>query len=122
MRASEELLADFARTGSERSFSELVARHVDLVYATALRTANGDKHLAQDISQMVFADLVRKAGELEPGTIVPGWLYRHTRFTAAKVIRGEKRRQIREVQAVQQIDMCSEPEEDWLNGALDVAL
>ena len=36
------LLRDYARHGSEASFSELVSRYLDLVYSTALRQVNGD--------------------------------------------------------------------------------
>src|SRR6186997_1160648 len=54
---SEELLGDFARNRSEAAFRELVQRHLPLVYNTAVRVANGDQHLAEDIAQMVFTDL-----------------------------------------------------------------
>ena len=49
------LLRQFARTGDDGPFREVVARHFDLVYSVALRQVNGDLHLAQDIAQMVFS-------------------------------------------------------------------
>ena len=48
MRSDTELLEDFARLGSQSSFSELVGRHVSLVHGAALRILNGDAHLAED--------------------------------------------------------------------------
>jgi len=64
MTPDAELLAVFARTRSEDAFAELVRRHVNLVYSTALRRVNGDTHLAQDVSQAVFADLAQRASSL----------------------------------------------------------
>jgi DNA-directed RNA polymerase specialized sigma24 family protein len=80
------------QTGSERAFRELVERHVDLVYSTALRKVAGDSHLAQDITQTVFCDLARKASALPSGVILAGWLYRHTCLKSAETIRAERRR------------------------------
>ena len=37
MTDSQTLLAQYARTGSEPAFGELVSRYIDLVYSTALR-------------------------------------------------------------------------------------
>jgi len=51
-----ELLRRYAETNSESAFTELVERHLALVYSAALRQVNGDAHLAQDVVQTVFAD------------------------------------------------------------------
>jgi len=64
MTPDTELLRRFDRTNSEDAFGELVQRHVNLVYAAALRQVNGDAHLAKDVAQSVFTDLARKAGSL----------------------------------------------------------
>src|SRR4051812_153329 len=61
---SEALLARFASDSAEDSFAELVRRHLPMVYRTALRLTRGDAHLAEDVSQIVFADLWRKARNL----------------------------------------------------------
>jgi prepilin-type processing-associated H-X9-DG protein len=87
-----ELLARFAGEGCETSFSQLVARHLDFVHAAALRMVAGDRHLAQDVAQVVFIDLARKAGALPRGVVLAGWLYEATRFAAAKAVRIEQRR------------------------------
>lgn len=96
----QTLLADYAGTGSEAAFRELVARHLDLVYSTAVRLLGGDTATAQDVAQTVFVDLARMAKSLSREVRLGGWLHRHTCFVAAKTLRGERRRQSRERQAV----------------------
>ena len=81
---------------SNAAFREIVTRHADLVYASALRQARSPE-LARDIAQTVFSDLVRKAPALAqslPDTAsLVGWLYRSTRFEAHTQMRDERRRQ-----------------------------
>ncbi len=96
-----QLLQQYTRERSESAFGELVTRHIDLVYSVALRVAGGDSHLAQDVTQTVFLDLACKAGSLPPEAILAGWLYRHAWFTAAKMVRTERRRKIREQTAME---------------------
>ena len=101
MSESQRLLAEYANTGSELAFRELLTRYVDLVYSTALRLVGGDAHLAQDVTQTVFADLARKAGTLGKGVMLGGWLHHHAIYVASTTVRGERRRQQRERQAVE---------------------
>src|SRR6267154_660763 len=101
MTDSQNLLAEYARTGSDAAFRELVTRYVDLVYSTALRLVNGDTHRAEDVAQTVFIDLARMARTLSGDVMPGGWLHRHTCFVAANIMRGERRRQHRERQAVE---------------------
>ena len=107
---SQQLLADYVESGSERAFQELVARYVDLVYSTAFRLVEGDSHRAQDVAQMVFVDLARLAPTLSPNPQLGGWLHRHTCFVARTVMRGERRRQARERQAVEMSTLDNHPE------------
>jgi len=95
------LLKQFAKNGSEPAFAELVSRHVNLVYSTALRNV-GDAHAAQEIAQAVFIILARKANSLSMHTVLSGWLYQTTRLTAANYLRTEIRRQKREQEAYMQ--------------------
>jgi RNA polymerase sigma factor (sigma-70 family) len=98
---SQQLLADYATNGSETAFRELVTRYIDLVFSTALRLVEGDVHRAQETAQAVFIDLARQAPKLSPETTLGGWLHRDTCFIAAKVMRGERRRHLRERQAAE---------------------
>ena len=101
MTDSQTLLADYVQSGSDAAFRELVTRYVDLVYSTALRLVDGDSHQAEDVAQTVFVDLARTARTLSGEVKLGGWLHRHTCFVAAKTMRGERRRQSRERQAVE---------------------
>ncbi len=96
MKADAELLRDYAQDGSEGAFTELVERHLPLVYAAALRKTGGDAELARDICQTVFFDLARKARSLAGHELLIGWLFTATRFHAATALRGIRRRQHRE--------------------------
>ncbi len=101
MTDSRQLLADYARNGSEEAFRELVTRYLSLVYSAAIRLVGGDAHLAQDVAQAVFVDLARKARTLPGDVRLGGWLHRDTCFVAAKTMRSERRRQSRERHAVE---------------------
>src|SRR5687768_14510857 len=99
MNDDAELLRRYVEEGADDAFAELVQRHVNFVYSAALRQLNGDAHLAADATQLVFTDLVRKAGTLAGHRILAGWLFTSTRFATAKLVRGERRRQAREAEA-----------------------
>jgi DNA-directed RNA polymerase specialized sigma24 family protein len=64
-------------------------------------SADGDADLAKDVSQTVFVDLAKAARTLPENVMLDGWLHRHTCFVAATLMRGERRRQARERQAVE---------------------
>ena len=93
------LLRRFAQTRCEAAFAELVRRHLDFVYGTALRQVHGDHALARDVSQLVFCDLARKAPGMDPSLVLVGWLHTAVRFTAAKAVRTAVRRRQRETTA-----------------------
>ena len=94
-----DLLRRYAADRDEAAFAELVRRHLDLVHSAALRQLNGDAHLAQDATQLVFVDLARKAAALARHRVLAGWLFTSTRFAAAKLVRTERRRVARETHA-----------------------
>ena len=96
MTEDSELLRCYAEEKSETAFAELVKRRVGLVYSVALRQVGGDAHLAQDVTQRVFADLARKAAALAGRPVLSGWLYRSAQFAASDVVRSERRRRVRE--------------------------
>lgn len=109
MMEDAELLRRFAATRSEEAFAELVRRHLDRVYAVALRQVGGDGHLAQDVAQKVFTALARKAPALAERAVIGGWLYRTTQFTAIDVVRAERRRRAREQEAQTMNELTSDP-------------
>src|SRR6266487_555142 len=113
MTDTGELLRQFVKDRSDRAFGDLVKCHVDLVYSTALRKLGGDTHLAQDITQTVFADLARKARSLPPDVVLGGWLYRDTCFRASEAVRKERRRQMREQTAVEMNALNDDSEPQW---------
>ena len=101
MTDGQQLFAQYVETGSETAFRDLVASYVDLVYSAAVRLVNGDIHLAEDVTQVVFTDLASKARSLSGEVRLGGWLHRHTCFVASKTLRSERRRRARERQAVE---------------------
>jgi RNA polymerase sigma factor (sigma-70 family) len=123
------LLRQYAEGHSQAAFTALVERHVNLVYATALRRV-GNPQAAEEITQAVFVILARKAKSLAGGwqrrlvaavrlggdggvaaTPLSGWLYQTARLTAANYQRGEIRRQRREQEAYMQ-SLLNEPATD----------
>ncbi len=117
-----QLLQEYAARRSETAFRELTERHLNLVYSAALRQVN-DPQLAEEICQSVFILLARKAGDLKPGIVLAGWLFRTTRFVAARARRGELRRQRREQEAFEMHQLVA-PDQIWprLAPVLDEAL
>ena len=69
-----QLLAEYASAGSQAAFAQLVARHIDMVYAVCLRRLR-DSAEAEDATQYVFISLAQKARAVRQGTLVAGWLF-----------------------------------------------
>ena len=126
-KSDAALLRQYAGQSDEAAFREIVVRHTDLVYASALRQV-GVPDLARDIAQSVFTDLARKApslaGALPENASLVGWLYRGARFAALNQLRDDRRRQARERQAMQHFDPASDtaPEWDQVQPVLDEAM
>ncbi len=115
MNTDAELLRRYIAQKSEPAFTELVQRHIGLVYSVALRRVGGDAHLAEDVAQKVFADLARKAASLLERASLSGWLFASTHLASAAVVRREQRRKTRETEAhLMQTTLSSDASDpDW---------
>lgn len=100
MSTDAELLRRYIQERSETAFTELVQRHLNLVYFAALRQVGGDAHRARDVAQTVFTDLARKARALTDRATLSGWLHTSTRFAAAKLRRADTSRKHYEQEAM----------------------
>ena len=109
------LLRSYAVEGSERAFTQLVSRKVDLIYSVALRQVGGDPHLAAEVTQAVFVDLASKAKRLKASTTLTGWLYRSAIFESKKLwrrqVRGRRRQQ--EGYEMQTLQASDDSGNDW---------
>lgn len=115
MTDDAELLLRFAREGAQDALAEIVRRHIDFVYQTALREVGGNAHSAADVTQEVFLHVARKAGSLAGHRVLKGWLFMTARYLAANLVRAEQRRRRREekAHAMQTIDNDPAGSADW---------
>lgn len=94
--AEADLLAEFAGKKSEAAFTELVRRHLPMVFGVCRRVL-GDDHSAQDAAQAVFLTLARKADSLRREQALGGWLH-HVALCAARKERTARERRLRREQ------------------------
>jgi RNA polymerase sigma factor (sigma-70 family) len=102
------LLSRFAKAKDERAFTELVRRHLDMVHGVCLRRT-GNRPLAEELVQNVFASLARKAGSLKPEVLVVGWLHRAAHFESLSAFRSESSR-LRKMKEFMDFQPQTEPE------------
>ena len=99
-----EFVREYARRQSELAFETIVSRYVNLVYSAAMRQVR-DPHLAEEITQVTFIILARKAHTLGRRTILASWLHRTAVFVAADALKTQRRRVQREQEALMQSEM-----------------
>jgi RNA polymerase sigma factor (sigma-70 family) len=118
-----QLLREFVDNRSESAFAQLVTAHVDMVYSAALRQVRTHE-LAEEVTQIVFIILAKKAGKLTPGVIFPAWLHKTARFTAINILKTEARRKSYERKAAQMFSEIPEVDSNWnqLSPMLDAAI
>jgi RNA polymerase sigma factor (sigma-70 family) len=125
MTDDAELLHRYAETHAEDAFAEFVGRHINLVYAAAVRRLQGDTHGAADITQQVFVAAAQRASNLARHPRLTAWLHAATRNAATNLMRNEHRRREREREAHQTGELMAAPNAaDWeqLHPLLDAAI
>ena len=95
-----ERLQRFAQQGEQPAFTDVVRRHLDLVFATALRKLE-DPGAAQEVAQNVFTVLARKAWQFAPDDSLPAWLHKTTLLESKSWLRRELRRRRHEQTAAE---------------------
>jgi RNA polymerase sigma factor (sigma-70 family) len=117
-----ELLAELARNRDPDLFRQLMQRHMDFVYAAAVRQS-ANQTAAQDITQAVFLLLWQRVGTLKPGTTIKGWLFNATRYVVANARRGEARRTAHEREAAaMRFERIDQPKTPEISDVLDDAI
>lgn len=76
----------------EAAVARLLALHGDLVFSTALRILDGQRMLAEEVAQTVFAIMARKAATLRHHPSLAAWLHRAAVLEALHVRRRERTR------------------------------
>jgi RNA polymerase sigma factor (sigma-70 family) len=109
-RQDFDRLQRFTREGEESAFADLVRRHQDLVFATALRKVE-DSGVAQEVTQNVFAALARKAWQFGPDDSLPAWLHKAALLESMSWLRGELSRR-RRVQTAIELGTTMNPPEN----------
>jgi RNA polymerase sigma factor (sigma-70 family) len=123
MMDESSLLWAYAHLRDEAAFAQIVGRHFDGVYSSALRRVGGDAHLAKDVAQEVFAALARNASKVSSHPVLSAWLFTTTRNIAAYKVRQERRRKTREREASAMHESssqeCTETEWSQIGPGLD---
>jgi RNA polymerase sigma factor (sigma-70 family) len=118
-------MRDVVERQDETAFKWLVERYLPVVLGAAMRRCNGDRMLAQDVTQDVFIRFAERLPRLRSDERIGAWLHRAATFRAGDVMRSEQRRTRREDVAAERLALDQLPESDrWeqLAPELDAAL
>lgn len=105
-----ELLQRYVKEGSQAAFAELAGRHMNMVYGACLREV-GDRALAEDVTQVVFLLLARRAPHLRADTTLAGWLFQTARLASKNALKRERRRAARERRAHEMAEQRAQAEQ-----------
>ncbi|MDQ3815722.1 MAG: sigma-70 family RNA polymerase sigma factor [Armatimonadota bacterium] len=100
------LLREYVEDGSQAAFARLVERYSNLVYSTCLRELRNPS-LAEDVTQVVFILLAKKARQMNEGVVLSGWLFNTARYASKNALKQEARRQYREYKAAEAMMQAS---------------
>ena len=89
-RRDEELVLEYAETGNQPAFEELVKKYEREIYHY-LRSNLGDTHLAEDAFQATFLQLHLKCHQFEPDRRLRPWLYTIANNQATDLLRRNRR-------------------------------
>ncbi len=107
-----QLLLQYTRQGSQAAFSQIVARHLNFVY-TVCRRETGDAALAEDVTQVVFLILARKARLLRAESSLSGWLFQTARFASKNARRREAHRKMQEQAVAEHLPLSPNKNALW---------
>ncbi len=110
--ADAQLLARYASSRDGAAFEALVGRHGPMVLATC-RAVLRDEHDVEDAFQATFLVLARKAGSIEGGDALGGWLHRVAYRVSIRATAQAGRRRRKEAEAAAMAtEVVSRPEPD----------
>ncbi len=119
------LLREYVINNSEAAFEALVSRYLHFVHSAAMRQVH-DPQMAEEVAQVVFIILAKKAGRINDRTILSGWLFKTTRFVALTQTRATTRRRQYEqklhMQSEDQFNTPDQPIWEQISPLLDEAL
>ena len=87
-----DLISRYASNRDSTCFAELVSRHSDMVFATAVRVV-GERTVAEKVTQDCFVRLATQPGRVR--TSVAGWLHRTAVNASIDVVRQRRARRER---------------------------
>jgi len=117
-------LVERAKAGDRAAFQLLVERHIDHAYRTA-RAILGNDADARDATQDAFLSAWRHRGRLRAPSRFDAWLQRILVNSCRQLMRGRRRRAVREIPAGELLDAldavpADDPAPDEQTATLDI--